>query len=399
MTSSDEEGPESAAGDEQEGQELTISHNIQSRCAPKAFAFTNRHRRCSSCGRPVAPNRSTAFSKGPARLWERVPCQEADTADGYASKSTRTRRALEEDYERCELCYDHRTDLAALMRHRSLPVVNGLNLLARYEAQDVTGTDVIAYPDGSQYIGDVKESKRHGRGIMLYANGSKYLGMWWEDKMHGIGEASFRLGGLYRGEWYMGQRQGHGSYIYSQTWVKKVCFSPAVVVVVVVMMMVKELLEEYVGGWMQDKPMVLGDDKNGWGIQTWKNGDVYIGCFRDGNQDGHGTWRAGKGRRIRGREIGLKGKEWENGKFLGVGEFDDAKILDKEDIKAEKKAEKEQQKASDGAMRLPPLSGKKPADPGGGGGAGLSEAELMKRDVAEEVQASLEKAAQERFRR
>ena len=69
---------------------------------------------------------------------------------------------------RCELCYDHCTHLAALMRHRSLPVVNGSNLLARAEAQGVTGTDVIAYPDGSQYIGDVKESKRHGRGIMLY---------------------------------------------------------------------------------------------------------------------------------------------------------------------------------------------------------------------------------------
>ena len=76
------------------------------------------------------------------------------------------------------------------------------------------------------------------------------------------------------------------SYIYSQTWVKKVCFSPLVVVVVVVQLLlrmttklndvklrnlsidmdgrdqVKELLEEYVGGWMQDKPMVLGDEKN-----------------------------------------------------------------------------------------------------------------------------------------
>ena len=138
--------------------------------------------------------------------------------------------------------------MQAMMLHRAMPVV--------------TGTDRIQYPGGDVYVGELKNLLLHGKGMYTFNNGSKFCGHFWKGKMHGIGESIYRLGGIYRGELNMGQRQGHGSYIYSTTWVK-------------------EEKEEYVGAWVGDAPM-------GWGLLLFKNGDAYIGCFRDGLFDGPG---------------------------------------------------------------------------------------------------------------
>eukprot|EP00960_Hanusia_phi_P036664 752448-Hanusia_phi.AAC.2 len=140
------------------------------RRASQAFTFTSRHRRCSSCGRPVAPTRSTALNKGPARLWERAQCREADTADGYAAKTTRAKKALEDEYQRPRS--NDATSLPARRQRFAAPPVP-------HEPHAGQGTDMIKYPDGSRYVGEVKERKRHGKGIMAYgtrvAAGSRSL--------------------------------------------------------------------------------------------------------------------------------------------------------------------------------------------------------------------------------
>ena len=163
---------------------------------------------------------------------------------------------LSQEHHRACVCYRKNTDIRAMMEHRLLPVINGV--------------DRIEYPGGDVFVGELADRQRHGKGIHTFSNGSKYWGHFWKGKVHGVGECLYRLGGLYRGEFYVGLRQGYGSYIYSTTWVK-------------------EEMEEYVGGWVGDAPM-------GWGLLTFKNGDVYLGGFRDGVFDGPGCWCQGEDR-------------------------------------------------------------------------------------------------------
>ena len=227
------------------------------------------HRRCKACGRPQGTDRATVLDRGGGRLWERAGHGKVSLASAqtptlleYDSQPGPARRRLLQDHDRACVCYDRAslTDMKAMMEHRKLPVI--------------TGIDRIEYPGGDEYVGELKDRQRHGKGIHIFSNGCKYLGHFWAGKMHGVGECIYRLGGTYRGEFYIGARQGHGSYIYSTTWVK-------------------EEMEEYVGAWVGDQPM-------GWGLLTFKNGDAYVGGFRNGLFDGTGTWVQGKPKLLRG---------------------------------------------------------------------------------------------------
>ena len=43
------------------------------------------------------------------------------------------------------------------------------------------------YPNGSRYVGEYKNGKRHGQGTYTYANGDKYVGEWNDGWRHGQG--------------------------------------------------------------------------------------------------------------------------------------------------------------------------------------------------------------------
>ena len=38
--------------------------------------------------------------------------------------------------------------------------------------------ETIKYPDGSVYVGEVKDGKEHGRGTYTWPDGTKYEGEW-----------------------------------------------------------------------------------------------------------------------------------------------------------------------------------------------------------------------------
>ncbi|MCL1833931.1 MAG: MORN repeat-containing protein, partial [Leptospirales bacterium] len=47
------------------------------------------------------------------------------------------------------------------------------NLLSSFA---IAKDETLTYPDGSEYVGQVKDDKPHGKGTYTYSDGSKYTG-------------------------------------------------------------------------------------------------------------------------------------------------------------------------------------------------------------------------------
>ncbi len=78
-----------------------------------------------------------------------------------------------------------------------------------------TGTEqVINYPDGGRYIGDIVNGKRHGKGTMTWPEGRKYIGEWENDKVHGWGINTMPNGRKYEGEQDHDIPEGQGTLTY-----------------------------------------------------------------------------------------------------------------------------------------------------------------------------------------
>ena len=78
---------------------------------------------------------------------------------------------------------------------------------------DCLGT--FTYTDGGKYVGEWKDSKRHGYGTYTYTGGDKYVGEWKDGKSHGQGTATFADGDKYVGEWKDSKRHGQGTYTFA----------------------------------------------------------------------------------------------------------------------------------------------------------------------------------------
>lgn len=70
----------------------------------------------------------------------------------------------------------------------------------------------ITYPDGSKYVGEIKNGKRHGKGNYLFASGDRYVGEWYNNNITGKGIFLFRYGDKYEGEFLKGKFHGDGGY-------------------------------------------------------------------------------------------------------------------------------------------------------------------------------------------
>ena len=56
--------------------------------------------------------------------------------------------------------------------------------------------------NSEQYIGELKENKRNGKGTYIYSNGDRYEGNWLNDFRDGKGTFYYQNGELYIGEWF-----------------------------------------------------------------------------------------------------------------------------------------------------------------------------------------------------
>ena len=66
-----------------------------------------------------------------------------------------------------------------------------------------------------EYVGEVKNNKRHGHGTYHYASGNKYEGQWENNKRHGQGTFYWTNGEKYVGQYENDKRHGQGTYYYA----------------------------------------------------------------------------------------------------------------------------------------------------------------------------------------
>ncbi|UJR34845.1 hypothetical protein I4U23_027626 [Adineta vaga] len=129
------------------------------------------------------------------------------------------------------------------------------------------------YPDGSQYIDNLKGSKRYGIGTYLYTNGEKYQGEWFNDQTNGKGTSIFPNGNRYEGDEKNGKRHEYGVCYWANG-------------------------EKYEGTWSNDK-------MNGKGKYSWPEKNIqYEGSFKNDKKHGQGTLKYANGR--------IKQGIWEN---------------------------------------------------------------------------------------
>tara|TARA_X000000368_G_scaffold20488_1_gene16037 strand:- start:419 stop:1045 length:627 start_codon:yes stop_codon:yes gene_type:complete len=117
------------------------------------------------------------------------------------------------------------------------------------------------------YIGELKNQKKHGYGTLIFKNGEKYTGEWKDDSFSGRG--SFYSNNFqYIGEWQNFQKIGFGSCSWSNG-------------------------ARYIGCWKNDM-------ENGNGKYIWPSGAIYEGEHIDGKAHGKGTFWKPNGKKYSG---------------------------------------------------------------------------------------------------
>ena len=74
-----------------------------------------------------------------------------------------------------------------------------------------------SYPfdDGSKYVGEWKDDRKHGQGTFTWVDGDKYVGEWKDDGMNGQGTYTWSDGAKYVGEFKDGKKHGQGTYTFA----------------------------------------------------------------------------------------------------------------------------------------------------------------------------------------
>jgi len=113
------------------------------------------------------------------------------------------------------------------------------------------------YEDGSTYIGQLVDGRRHGKGVWTSAT-EQYSGQWKCDQRDGRGSQVWQDGRLYEGQFVDGKFHGRGR----MEWHTKL-----------------EGLMVYDGEYVDDV-------KHGHGVYTWPDGRVYDGQWVNGRRSG-----------------------------------------------------------------------------------------------------------------
>ena len=73
----------------------------------------------------------------------------------------------------------------------------------------------VKYNEGTSYVGELKNRKKHGKGRLTDPNGSVYQGDFHNDKIEGFGVFKGQDGTEYRGEWKNGMQHGLGRELWT----------------------------------------------------------------------------------------------------------------------------------------------------------------------------------------
>ena len=91
---------------------------------------------------------------------------------------------------------------------------NGTRYEGAWENGYMNGHGICVYADGKRYEGIWADGKRNGEGTLFYTDGDKYAGNWFNDTMHGHGTYYYASGARYEGEWANNKKQGKGTNYY-----------------------------------------------------------------------------------------------------------------------------------------------------------------------------------------
>lgn len=136
---------------------------------------------------------------------------------------------------------------------------------------------MLKYPNGDVYIGEVRSGLRYGHGVMTYGTTKMvYIGEWIDGHMHGNGIMKYADGSIfYEGEWRLDGRDGFGVWtdtngdVYTGEFKNNKRHGKGV--------MKYNDGRTFEGEWREGR-------KRGRGTMTYANGDVYTGKWKKGEK-------------------------------------------------------------------------------------------------------------------
>ena len=224
------------------------------------------------------------------------------------------------------------------------PDFKGDKYVGEYKDGNYNGQGTFTWADGEKYVGEFKDHKLNGQGTYTFANGNKYVGEYKDGKRNGQGTFTWLNGDRYDGEWKDDKSHGRGivynvngsieeSGIYkddklvtsqyidpnSFTRIARNSTAPAVSDSQRQAIEQRERQVELEAG--QSKlPACQGSDDSRWtncfGSWTYSSGDKYVGEYKDGKQNGQGTYYSLADNQFKGdKYVG----EWKDDKKDGQG--------------------------------------------------------------------------------
>lgn len=180
--------------------------------------------------------------------------------------------------------------------------------------------------NNGDYIGFWKNGLKHGYGSYYWTETKgQYIGRWQDDTMNGYGVYIGENGDNLRGQYKDGKMNGIGVTVRDDKWDQGIFANG-------------DLSNRYsYASNNKSSGCTIGDCQNGYGRWEYDNGDFYIGFFNNGNLK-QGTYTFENGAKYSGEfnsanqmhgmgrywatDQSYYGGEWANGKFHGLGYYD-----------------------------------------------------------------------------
>ena len=152
------------------------------------------------------------------------------------------------------------------------------------------------YSNGAKYEGETINNKKNGKGIFYFSDGGRYEGEWRDDMMNGYGILYYPDGGVaYKGYWALDKFHGYGILNNKQP---KKSEDP----------IDWKNFDDCFDFWTTYEGDFRVDNKEGYGLMYFSNGEKYIGEFKNDKISGEGNFYAKNGAIINGK--------WENNLYV-----------------------------------------------------------------------------------
>jgi len=200
---------------------------------------------------------------------------------------------------------------------------DGTIYVGEMKDNQITGTGKYYFPTGAIYSGELLSGLRHGYGIFESPNegliyegnwkkglkngngrmkkrGCIYEGNWKDGSINGRGKLTWESGNIYKGDFVKGKLNGDGYMIwyneskkYTGHWENNLQNGYGIQIWYEGKGEHKYLFNRYIGEWKNGK-------RNGYGIFYYSNGAKYEGTWKDDSKDGFGIFTFHEGKKFMG---------------------------------------------------------------------------------------------------